>query len=175
MKLATKKLFGALVFAGMASMMSISAEAATYAATPVAGGTDYTFEANTTSSFTDYITFAVPSNADLIASVDGNAIGTFSLSSFDLGTYVGGVFTSVASGLVTNFGNGTFSGFFGLTTGDALAGGSYALRLVGTGTGTYNGNISISAVPEAETYVMMLAGVGLMGFVARRRKSAYAA
>ncbi|MES2553545.1 MAG: FxDxF family PEP-CTERM protein, partial [Pseudomonadota bacterium] len=28
-----------------------------------------------------------------------------------------------------------------------------------------------SAVPEPETYGMMLAGLGLMGFVARRRKA----
>jgi len=30
---------------------------------------------------------------------------------------------------------------------------------------------SVTAVPEPETYAMMLAGLGLMGFVARRRKS----
>lgn len=30
--------------------------------------------------------------------------------------------------------------------------------------------ISVSAVPEPETYAMMLAGLGLMGFTARRRK-----
>jgi hypothetical protein len=29
---------------------------------------------------------------------------------------------------------------------------------------------SITAVPEPETYAMMLAGLGLMGFVARRTK-----
>jgi hypothetical protein len=34
------------------------------------------------------------------------------------------------------------------------------------------GTLSVSSVPEAETYAMLLAGLGLMGFVARRRKSA---
>jgi hypothetical protein len=29
----------------------------------------------------------------------------------------------------------------------------------------------ITAVPEAETYAMMLAGLGLVGFMARRRRS----
>jgi hypothetical protein len=36
-----------------------------------------------------------------------------------------------------------------------------------------DGNLMIAAVPEAETYAMMLAGLGLVGFmVARRRKAA---
>ena len=40
------------------------------------------------------------------------------------------------------------------------------------------GNVSIasvSAVPEPETYAMMLAGLGLLGFAARRRKQAVTA
>ena len=32
-----------------------------------------------------------------------------------------------------------------------------------------DGNLVLSAVPEAETYAMMLAGLGLVGFMARRR------
>jgi len=36
-------------------------------------------------------------------------------------------------------------------------------------------NLTINAapVPEAETYAMMLAGLGLLGLAARRRKSSY--
>jgi hypothetical protein len=30
--------------------------------------------------------------------------------------------------------------------------------------------VNIAPVPEPETYAMLLAGLGLMGFVARRRK-----
>jgi len=34
-----------------------------------------------------------------------------------------------------------------------------------------DGNLTIAAVPEAETYALMLAGLGLVGFMARRRKA----
>ncbi|MET0268521.1 MAG: FxDxF family PEP-CTERM protein [Duganella sp.] len=47
----------------------------------------------------------------------------------------------------------------GLIAGNA--GGSYASDLT----------VSVSAVPEAETYAMMLAGLGMLGFVARRKKA----
>ena len=46
----------------------------------------------------------------------------------------------------------------------------FALRAVTAGSA-----ISVSAVPEPETYAMMLAGLGLLGFAARRRKQAQAA
>ena len=36
----------------------------------------------------------------------------------------------------------------------------------------YGGSISaVAAVPEPETYAMLLSGMALMGFVARRRKA----
>lgn len=57
-----------------------------------------------------------------------------------------------------------------------LSAGSYYLEIDGkinaASTGSYSGNISLKAVPEADTYAMMLAGLGLVGFVARRRKQA---
>jgi hypothetical protein len=58
-----------------------------------------------------------------------------------------------------------------------------ACRYMGFGTGSCYGfttpetgktdvmfNFSITAVPEPETYAMLLAGLGMIGFVARRRK-----
>jgi hypothetical protein len=49
------------------------------------------------------------------------------------------------------------------------------LTIFGTGTtlgaASYSGNIFATHVPEPESYVMMLAGLGALGFLARRRRS----
>lgn len=52
----------------------------------------------------------------------------------------------------------------------------YRLEITGTklqGHATYEGNISVAPlapIPEPEIYAMLVAGLGLMGFVARRRQ-----
>jgi len=51
--------------------------------------------------------------------------------------------------------------------------GNYELVLSGSNSPTqasYSGNLALSAVPEPETYAMMLAGLSAIGFLARRRK-----
>ncbi|MRR51397.1 MAG: PEP-CTERM sorting domain-containing protein [Rhodocyclaceae bacterium] len=62
---------------------------------------------------------------------------------------------------------GSFSAHYLLTLSDADVGASNT-------RGTYQMDINlvgnVAAVPEPETYALMLAGLGLMGFVARRRQ-----
>ncbi|SDH36489.1 MULTISPECIES: FxDxF family PEP-CTERM protein [unclassified Duganella] len=62
-----------------------------------------------------------------------------------------------------------------ILSGSNLSSGSYYLKIEGQVSSTdvtiYSGNLLVSAVPEAETYAMLLAGLGLVGLVARRRKS----
>lgn len=54
-----------------------------------------------------------------------------------------------------------------------LPGGSYRLDAAGTANGLAGGNYTLSiaaAVPEPESYALLLAGLGLVGFAARRRR-----
>jgi hypothetical protein len=56
-----------------------------------------------------------------------------------------------------------------------LNAGAYTLTVDTSTAGLYKGNLSMTAaiapVPEPETYAMMLAGLGALGFVGRRRKA----
>ena len=44
-------------------------------------------------------------------------------------------------------------------------------HLTGDRHGSYAGNLNVTHLPEPETYAMFMAGLGLMGFIARRRKN----
>jgi hypothetical protein len=68
----------------------------------------------------------------------------------------------------TDTGSGaTFNSYFGVFDGDDLTN----LALI---SGEWTG-YTVTAVPEASTYTMMLAGLGLVGFMGARRKSLRAA
>jgi hypothetical protein len=57
---------------------------------------------------------------------------------------------------------------------DNLSAGTYALTFVGLTTGTvggsYGGVIFAQTIPEPETYALMLAGLGIVGYIAARRR-----
>ena len=55
----------------------------------------------------------------------------------------------------------------------ALGAGRYELNFVGFGAGTssfYGGVVSTAPIPEPETYALMLAGLGVIGFIGARRR-----
>jgi hypothetical protein len=66
----------------------------------------------------------------------------------------------------------------GTATADAFSTGLFALQILTPGGGYTTENDMVfatsfdvfAAVPEPETYLMVLTGLGLLGFVARRRR-----
>jgi hypothetical protein len=64
------------------------------------------------------------------------------------------------------------SGKFSFGSLESTASGNIALTLTGTAKSgaVYTGEMTVTAVPEPETYALLLAGLGAVGFVARRRK-----
>ena len=112
---------------------------------------------------------------------------TFSLSppsyvnsfaaTLDLGTVsqISGIFASLYTGAGVLVAPGvTFGSALSIVPTTAIAAGMYDLRVSGTVTGSlggsFAGTMNAAPIPEPEVYAMMLAGLGLIGFVARRRK-----
>jgi len=55
-----------------------------------------------------------------------------------------------------------------------LAPGAYTLSVIGLNSpavASYGGNIGVTAVPEPQTYALLLGGLIGMGFIARRRNA----
>lgn len=129
-------------------------------------------------SFVDTFTFSLPAN-----SASGYSVTNF--------TFLPGQFNTILATL-TLFSNvdgilgnadDTFISTSSMPGGNTLAlaqtalpAGNYFIdvggRTNGTQGGIYNGAISVTAVPEPETLAMMLAGLGALGFLARRRQNA---
>ena len=106
----------------------------------------FTLLADSTTSFLTSQTFAVPTSA----------ISNFSA------VLLGNTF----SPLVTDATSQT------LTWGGILAAGTYTVHVTGVANAdrtTYLGSVSALPVPEPETYAMLMAGLGIMGAVARRK------
>jgi len=134
-------------------------------ATPV-GSTDYYFSVGTSGGQPGpaVVTFAAPVSyfGFLWGSPDSyNTVSFYSGSSL-LGSYTDGALWTPANG------NQGMAVYFNVFTN----GGPYitSVQFTSTSNAFETDNHSfITAVPEPETYAMMLAGLGLMGFIARRR------
>ncbi|MES2163925.1 MAG: FxDxF family PEP-CTERM protein [Pseudomonadota bacterium] len=108
------------------------------------------------------------------------AAGTYTLSWIDAGrgnygspteTYQVSVGGNVLSTESVNFGAAwTSKSLTFTTTGNAVL--SFAGQTNYGDSTAFIDNVSVTAaVPEPETYAMLMAGLGLMGFIARRRKA----
>ena len=124
---------------------------------------------NAGATFSDRFNFTTSVMGDLTAdlfSISGNPRNGLDITGFSLysgsGELLGG--TQLSTGATDAWS----------LSYDNLAAGSYYVMVNGSvlsnAAGKYYANIALAPVPEPETYAMMLAGLGLLGFTARRRK-----
>ncbi|MDR7305608.1 FxDxF family PEP-CTERM protein [Rhodoferax saidenbachensis] len=119
------------------------------------------YAANTGTSFNDTWSFTGVTAGTY--DIQGDLSGTnVSFSSVVLDGHSWDLF---ASGTAFRFASVTFTG-----TQPVLL--SVAGTKSGSAISNYTGSVTVTAVPEPETYAMLLAGLGLMGGIARRRKQA---
>jgi hypothetical protein len=125
---------------------------------------------NLGNTFADKFTFSSVGVNDvdtLVSSIARSSVVGLDITSFGLYTSTDTLVT-----LGTQLGTGTID-LWSLTTSN-LAAGDYYVKvsgmLVSNGSGSFGANINLAPVPEPETYGMLLAGLGALGFLARRRK-----
>ena len=172
----TKNVLAAMVLAGFA----VGANAAVHSVGAVAPGTPAPFSGVIGNGpFTDIFTFTLPANGGSGYSVtnlalDLGMVGNFNtvFSAMSLWSNPNGTLYDADDVFLTSVAG---TGPLGLTWGPS-AGGNMYLMVQGSATGSlggiYNGAISVSPVPEAETWAMMAMGLGLVGLQLRRRKNA---
>lgn len=169
-KAAGSALIAASLFAGAsanaATTLVFNGESASFSST---------IAANSPASFSHEYLFDVPAMSisdpfgtiSVSATRDGDTVENTTLSFFSVNA------DNSHSALVTKYHNGKF-----FLKSDLLPTGHYGFDFAGTllnpaKGGSYGGTLTlnVSPVPEPETYALLLAGLGLLAFTARRKEN----
>jgi hypothetical protein len=153
-----------LVLALGLSAVINNAYAATYAATTSGDGFQFSASYSGTTTFHDYVSFSTFGLESIVSSISGSASNSFVFTQFNL---LDSSYSLVTAGDI--FSGGAKASFGAL---EGLGAGDYYLEIAGKSIGAtagYNGTITLSAVPEPETNSLLLAGIGMLGFIARRK------
>ena len=85
------------------------------------------------------------------------------------GFLLNGIYTQLSDDFGANFSTDDYS--FHVNAGDTFGFRMFSIdSAFGSATGSAS-NFEVTAVPEPETYAMFMAGLGILGFMARRRKN----
>jgi len=168
-----------IVAAGLVAFSAFSANALTFKLGTI--GSAALGNSNVGGAFTDTYNFTL-ADAALVAADATNVstlIPSFSLTLGEIFGF-GASIDGVALALITTseplqVGASEQKKVLLTTPAMSLAAGNHTLLVFGTGksmgTASYAGQISVTSVPEPETYAMMLAGLGALGFMVRRRRN----
>jgi hypothetical protein len=191
-----KSLIAGIVFAtatfGSSAVMAQTTPAATIGNTPqvldLTDGSGFfgdTFGANNNgATFADHFTFTVAGTTGMnfdaiISSISRSADTGLDISGLSLYRVGGGTGTGGTAGdTLVSSGSSLMSGemdVWTLSSDNLTAGNYYVLvsgNLVSDTSASFGGAVMLAPVPEPETYGMMLAGLGVLGVLARRRKQA---
>jgi len=185
------KSLSSLLLAGMLAL-SLNAQAAVGTAAapntvqlgtltaPVTLNYGNSFQAPTSQRFYDDYTFTLSPAAALSSITASIDLGLFfGINNISARLYQGSGPFSGASTPIMQAWSTPFSAGPGLTGSTtvislaSLAANIYTLEIrgdvVGMAGGSYSGVLNVSPIPEPETYALMLAGLGLLGFAMRRK------
>jgi hypothetical protein len=128
---------------------------------------DVSLDIPQSASFGDFAVFTVPS-ASTTSGIATPITQTISASVFN---YFSEFSASLYSGVIDQYGTAA-----GATLLNTLSSGSYFIVVNGVANEfgnlqpKYNLTLNAVPVPEVETYALMLAGLGVLGFLAKRRE-----
>jgi hypothetical protein len=157
------KFLGSLVLAaGLA--VSTGASATTHDLGALPSGISSITETVAPGTFSDIIDFTIGGKSVVGTGVGSSNVVIFGTSVFDIANLTMSIYnsanTKIGSGTDVNLGVLGAGSYYAVITGKAD----------GAAGGIYTEGFSVRAVPEASTWAMMLAGLGMLAFVALRRK-----
>jgi len=121
-------------------------------------------------TFTDYVSFNLNDSAEVTSFIKSFDMSIFNFDLLGIDHFTTGL---------ERLGTGGFTSLASLTTNpasfdDLLSPGSYRFSIAGTASGffggIYRGTLHVAAVPEADTWVMLLMAFGIVVYQLRRKQ-----
>jgi hypothetical protein len=121
-------------------------------------------------TFTDYVNFSLNNSAEVSSFIKSFDMSIFNFDLLGIDNFSTSLQHLGSSGFTTLSSNTSNPASFD----DLLSPGSYRFSIAGTASGffggIYRGTLHVAAVPEADTWVMLLMGFGIVVYQLRRKQ-----